>query len=219
MRHFRGRRQPSCPGSTDRPLAGIDDAIFFTTPAELRDWLDAHHETALELFVGAWKKATGRPTVTWEQIVEEALCVGWIDSVRRSVPGDGWVIRLTPRRKGSIWSAVNVAKIGELRVAGRLRAAGEAAFALRRDDRTAVYSFEQSRDPALAPDEEARFRANAPAWDWFARKPPSFRKQALHWVVSAKKPETRERRLVTLIEDSAAGRPIRPLTARSGRAP
>jgi len=185
-----------------------EDAIFFETPAELRDWLDANHETAPELFVGAWKKATGRPTLTWEQIVEEALCVGWIDSIRRSVPGDGWVIRLTPRRTGSIWSAVNVAKVAELRLAGRLRPAGEAAFAARRADRTAIYSFERAADPELAPAEEARFRANEPAWAWFSAKAPSFRKQALHWVISAKRPETRERRLVTLIASSADGRPI-----------
>jgi uncharacterized protein YdeI (YjbR/CyaY-like superfamily) len=189
-----------------------EDAIFFETPLALRDWLDANHETAPELFVGAWKKATGKPTVTWEQIVEEALCVGWIDSIRRGVPGDGWVIRLTPRRRGSIWSAVNVAKVAELRAAGRMRPAGEAAFAARRDDRTAIYSFERAADPVLAPDEEARFRANERAWAWFSAKAPSFRKQALHWVISAKKAETRERRLATLIAASAEGQPIPPLT-------
>ena len=195
-----------------------DEAIFFETPDALRDWLDANHETADELFVGAWKKSTGKPSLTWEQIVEEALCVGWIDGIRRSHPGDGWVIRLTPRRKGSIWSAINVAKVAELRSAGRLRPAGEAAFARRRDDRTAVYSFERSEDPTLTADEEARFRANPAAWDWFSAKPPSFRKPALHWVVSAKQAKTRERRLATLIEDSAAGRPIKQLQwGREGR--
>jgi len=185
--------------------------IFFETPAELRDWLDAYHATADEVFVGAWKKSTGKPSLTWPEIVEEALCVGWIDSIRRSVPGDGWVIRLTPRRKGSIWSAVNVAKVAELRVAGRMRQAGEAAFAARLADRTGIYSFEQAGEPTLEPWEEARFRANDRAWAWFSAKAPSFRKQALHWVISAKRPETRERRLATLIEDSAAGRPPRPL--------
>jgi uncharacterized protein YdeI (YjbR/CyaY-like superfamily) len=177
----------------------------------LRDWLDEHHETADEVIVGAWKKSTGKPTLTWPEIVEEALCVGWIDSIRRSVPGDGWAIRLTPRRKRSIWSAVNVAKVAELRAAGRMRPAGEAAFAARRDDRTAIYSFEQAVDPELEPAETARFRANEAAWRWFSAKSPSFRKQALYWVISAKKPETRERRLATLIEDSAAGRPIRSM--------
>lgn len=187
------------------------EPIFFETPAELRDWLDAHHETADELIVGAWKKSTGKPSLTWPEIVEEELCVGWIDSIRRGVPGDGWTIRLTPRRKGSIWSAVNVAKVAELRTAGRMRPAGEAAFAARRDDRTAIYSFEQDGDPELAPDEESRFRANEAAWAWFSARAPSFRKQALHWVISPKKAETRERRLATLIEDSAAGRPIKPM--------
>jgi uncharacterized protein YdeI (YjbR/CyaY-like superfamily) len=189
----------------------VGEARFFATPAELRDWLDEHHETAEDLIVGAWKKSTGKPSLTWPEIVEEALCVGWIDSIRRSVPGDGWTIRLTPRRKRSIWSAVNVAKVAELRAAGRMRPAGEAAFAARRADRTAIYSFEQPGDPALTTEEEARFRADAAAWDWFSAKSPSFRKQALHWVISAKRPETRERRLATLIADSAAGRPIRSM--------
>ena len=187
------------------------DPIFFETPEQLRSWLDAHHATADEVIVGAWKKSTGKPSLTWSQIVEEALCVGWIDSIRRSVPGDGWTIRLTPRRKGSNWSAVNVAKIAELRDAGRLRPAGEAAFAARREDRTAVYSFEQAGEPSLAPDDEARFQRDEDAWAWFSAKSPSFRKQAIHWVISAKRPETRERRLTTLIADSAAGQPVRAL--------
>jgi len=206
-------------GSADEPDRRAIEAIFFETPAALRDWLDANHDTALELFVGAWKKATGKPTLTWQQIVEEALCVGWIDSIRRSVPGDGWTIRLTPRRTRSIWSAVNVAKVAELRAAGRLRPAGEAAFAARRADRTAIYSFEQRDEPTLSVQEEANFRANEESWAWFAARPPSFRKQALHWVISAKRPATRARRLATLIEDSAAGRPIRSMIWGSGRPP
>jgi uncharacterized protein YdeI (YjbR/CyaY-like superfamily) len=198
---------------------GHEDAIFFESAAALREWLDANHETATELFVGAWKKATGKPTVTWEQIVEEALCVGWIDSIRRSVPGDGWTIRLTPRRKGSIWSAVNVAKVAELRAAGRMRPAGEAAFAARREDRTAIYSFEQSTEPALSPEEETRFKANPTAWRWFSAKPPSYRKQLVFWVLSAKKPETRERRLTALIDASAARQPVGPMSwSRESRA-
>jgi uncharacterized protein YdeI (YjbR/CyaY-like superfamily) len=199
---------------TDPAAAAASDAIFFETPAELRDWLDEHHEIAPDLIVGAWKKGTGKRTLTWEQIVEEALCVGWIDSIRRGVPGDGWTIRLTPRRKRSIWSAVNVAKVAELRAAGRMRPAGEAAFAARRDDRTAIYSFEQARDPELAPAEEALFRADDAAWTWFSAKAPSFRKQALYWVISAKRSETRERRLATLIAASAEGRPIPPMVVR-----
>jgi uncharacterized protein YdeI (YjbR/CyaY-like superfamily) len=187
-------------------------ARFFATPAELRAWLDAHHETADELLVGAWKKSTGKPTLTWPEIVEEALCVGWIDSIRRSVPGDGWTIRLTPRRKGSNWSAVNIAKVAEL-TAGRMRPAGIAAFEARSPERSAIYSFEQAVEPALTAGEEARFRHDQPAWTWFSAKPPSFRRQALHWVISAKRPETRERRLATLIANSAAGQPIRQMVA------
>ena len=196
------------------PIQRPDDAIFFTSPDELREWFDANHETATELWLGSYKKATGRPTVSWSESVDEALCVGWIDSVRYSLDAERSAQRFTPRRKGSNWSAVNVAKIAELRAAGRMRPAGEAAFALRRDDRTAIYSFEQARDPSLAADDEARFRANEAAWAWFSAKAPSFRKQALHWVISAKRPETRERRLATLIEASAAGRPIPHMVPR-----
>jgi uncharacterized protein YdeI (YjbR/CyaY-like superfamily) len=193
------------------------DPIFFETPAELRDWLDEHHETSDDLFVGAWKKSTGRPSLTWPEIVEEALCVGWIDSIRRSVPGDGWVIRLTPRRKGSNWSAVNIAKVAELRQAGRLRPAGEAAFGARTDARSAIYSYEQRKTAALEPDEEARFRRNPAAWTWFDGRPASYRTAAIYWIVTAKRPETRAKRLGTLIEDSAAGRTVRPLTRPGDR--
>jgi uncharacterized protein YdeI (YjbR/CyaY-like superfamily) len=196
------------------PIQRPDDAIFFTSPDELRNWFDANHETATELWLGSYKKATGRPTVSWSESVDEALCVGWIDSVRYSLDTERSAQRFTPRRKGSNWSAVNVAKITELRAAGRMRPAGEAAFALRRDDRTAIYSFEQAHDPSLAADDEARFRANEAAWAWFSAKAPSFRKQALHWVISAKRPETRERRLATLIEASAAGQPIPHMVPR-----
>ncbi len=198
--------------SEPKAKPGSSEAIFFETPAELRDWLDANHETADELIVGAWNKATGKPSVTWREIVDEALCVGWIDSVRRGVPGGGWTIRLTPRRSRSIWSAVNVANVERLVAEGRMRPAGLAAFEARKPERTGIYSFDRAEPPALEPDEEAAFRANAAAWEWFSAKAPGFRRQALHWVVSAKRPETRARRLATLIEDAAAGRPPKPLT-------
>jgi uncharacterized protein YdeI (YjbR/CyaY-like superfamily) len=200
------------------PVERPTDALFLETPDQLRDWFDANHATATELWLGSYKKATGKPSVSWSDAVDEALCVGWIDSVRYSLDPERSAQRFTPRRKGSIWSAINVAKIGQLRAAGRLRPAGEAAFALRRDDRTAIYSFERGSDPELTAAEEAQFRASDAGWAWFAARPPSFRKQALHWVTSAKKPETRERRLAILIEDSAAGRPVGPLKwGRDGR--
>lgn len=190
------------------PIQRPDDALFFTSPDELRAWFDANHETASELWLGTYKKATGRPTVSWSDAVDEALCVGWIDSVRYSLDGERAAQRFTPRRKGSNWSVINVAKVARLRAEGRMRPAGEAAFGERREDRTGIYSFEQSRDPELAPDEAARFRQDDAAWAWFSARSPSYRKQAIHWVISAKREETRERRLLALIEDSAAGRPI-----------
>ena len=193
------------------PVERPTDAIFFETPEQLRDWFDANHATAAELWLGSYKKATGKPSVSWSDAVDEALCVGWIDSVRYSLDAERAAQRFTPRRKGSNWSAINVAKIAELRSAGRLRAAGEAAFAERRDDRTAVYSFERLEDAELTAEEEARFRANEAAWAWFSAKPRSFRSQALHWVVAVKRPETRAAHLDILIEDSAAGRPIKPM--------
>jgi uncharacterized protein YdeI (YjbR/CyaY-like superfamily) len=190
------------------------DPLVFETPAELRDWFDANHETASELWLGSYKKATGKPSVQWSEAVDEALCVGWIDSVRYSLDAERSAQRFTPRRKGSNWSAVNIAKVAELTAQGRMRPAGLAAFAARSEARSAVYSYEQRHAAAFAPDDEARFRANAAAWGWWEKRPPSYRTAATYWVVSAKKPETRARRLDTLIEDSAAGRTVKPLTPR-----
>jgi uncharacterized protein YdeI (YjbR/CyaY-like superfamily) len=190
------------------------DPLFFEAPAELRDWFDANHETASELWLGSYKKATGKPSVQWSDAVDEALCVGWIDSVRYSLDSERSAQRFTPRRKGSNWSAVNIAKMAELTAQGRMRPAGLAAFEARTDARSAVYSYEQRHDAAFAPDDEALFRADDGAWDWFQKRPASYRTAATYWVVSAKKPETRARRLATLIEDSAAGRTVKPLTPR-----
>jgi uncharacterized protein YdeI (YjbR/CyaY-like superfamily) len=184
---------------------------FFETPDDLRAWLEANGATAPELFVGGWKKGAGRPSVTWAEIVDEALCFGWIDSIRRSLPDGAWSQRLTPRRKGSNWSAVNVANVERLRAAGRMRPAGEAAFALRTTERTGVYSYEQRHEARFTDDEEASFRANAPAWGWWDAQTRSFRAMATWWVVNVKRPETRARRMATLIEDAAAGRKPKPL--------
>jgi uncharacterized protein YdeI (YjbR/CyaY-like superfamily) len=188
------------------------DPIFFASPEELRQWFDANHETASELWLGSYKKATGKPSVTWSEAVDEALCVGWIDSVRYSLDGERSAQRFTPRRKGSNWSAVNIAKVAELTKQGRMRAAGIAAFEARRPERSGVYSYEQRHQARLDPDEEARFRAEEAAWTWFEKQAPSFRTAAVWWVTSAKRPETRARRLATLIEDAAAGRRPKPLT-------
>ena len=195
------------------------DPIFFSSPAEMRDWFDANHETATELWLGQYKKQTGKPSVTWSEAVDEALCVGWIDSVRYSLDAERSAQRFTPRRKGSNWSAINVAKVAELTAQGRMRPAGLAAFEARSDDRTAVYSYEQRREATFPPEDEARFRANQAAWAWWEKRPASYRIGATYWVVSAKRPETRAHRLDMLIEDSAAGRTVKPLTPRKAQGP
>jgi uncharacterized protein YdeI (YjbR/CyaY-like superfamily) len=187
-----------------------DDVIFFETPAELRAWFDANHETAGDLWLGYHRKATGRPTISWSEAVDEALCVGWIDSIRKRLDDTTSAQRFTPRRKGSTWSAINVAKVAALRAEGRMRPAGLAAFEARTADNTAIYSYEREV-AAFSEAELSRFRAVPAAWaDWEAR-PPSYRRAVTHWVTSAKTPETRERRLESLIADSAAGEKVRPM--------
>ena len=191
-----------------------NDVRFFAKPEDLRDWFDRNHETAEELWLGYYRKATGRPSVDWSQAVDEALCVGWIDGVRRSVDETSFVQRFTPRRKGSIWSAVNVAKVAALTEQGRMRRAGSAAFEARSAEKTAIYSYEREV-AAFTAEEERRLQAEAAAWaDWQAR-PPSYRRAVTHWVTSAKRPATRARRLEALIADAAAGRSVGPM--RGGR--
>ena len=186
------------------------DVIYFESPDALRDWFDANHETANELWVGYHKKATGRPSLTWSQAVDEALCVGWIDGVRVGVDEERFAQRFTPRRSGSTWSAINVAKVASLTKAGRMRAAGRAAYEARTADRTAIYSYELEA-AAFTDEDIATIKANAAAWrDWEGR-PPSYRKAVTHWVTSAKRPETRERRLASLIADAAEGRRVGPM--------
>ncbi len=194
------------------------EPIYFATVDELREWFDANHATAEELWLGYYKRATGRPTVSWSDSVDEALCVGWIDSVRHSVDAERTRQRFTPRRKGSNWSAVNVAKIERLAAEGRMRPAGLAAFARRTEARTAIYSYERRHEAALTADEEARFRADEAAWTWFEARPRSYRTAAVWWIVSAKRPETRDRRLSMLVEASAAGLTPKALTP-PGREP
>jgi uncharacterized protein YdeI (YjbR/CyaY-like superfamily) len=182
------------------------DAIFFSSPAEFRAWLEEHHETASELWVGYYKKATGKPTMTWSEAVDEALCFGWIDGKLQRIDEERHRQRFTPRRPNSNWSAINIAKVAELRKQGRITPAGEAAFAARREDRSAVYSYERRHEAAFDAEQEATFRANKAAWTWFGEQSPSYRQMATFWVVSAKRPDTRARRLATLIECSAEGR-------------
>jgi uncharacterized protein YdeI (YjbR/CyaY-like superfamily) len=185
---------------------------FYASPEEWRAWLDAHHADMREHWVGFHKVGSGRPSITWPEAVDQALCFGWIDGRVKGIDDERHMQRFTPRKPTSNWSAINVANVERLRAEGRMRPAGEAAFARRRDDRTAVYSHEQRKNPQLAPDEQAQLEADANAWAFFSARPPSYRRPAIWWVISAKRPETRARRLATLIADSAAGRTIKPLT-------
>jgi uncharacterized protein YdeI (YjbR/CyaY-like superfamily) len=189
-----------------------EDAIFFETPAELRGWLEEHHASANELWVGYYKKASGRRSLTWSDVVDEALCFGWIDGKAQRIDEHRYRQRLTPRRRNSNWSDVNIAKVAELRAQGRMTPAGEAAFAARREDRDAPYSYERRHEAAFDSEQETAFRANASAWEWFNAQSPSYRTMATFWVVSAKRPDTRARRLASLIECSAEGRRVAPLT-------
>ena len=177
------------------------DVIFFASPAELRDWFSAHHESADELWVGYHRKATGRPTVTWPQAVDEALCVGWIDGVRYRLDDERHAQRFTPRRKGSIWSAINTKRATELITDGRMRPAGVKAFEARSPEKTAMYSYEREA-AAFTEEQQARFEADEPAWAFFQAQAPSYRRSITHWVSSAKREETRQRRFEMLLEDS-----------------
>lgn len=187
-----------------------EETIFFESPAAWREWLERNHETARCLWVGFHKKATGRPTLTWPESVDEALCFGWIDGLRKGLDGERYRIRFTPRRPDSTWSAVNLKRVPELQAQGRLRAPGLAAYEARRPDKAEQYSYERQQ-AALDEESEQQFRAQARAWEFFCGQPPGYRKQAIWWVMSAKKPETRQRRLARLIEDSAEERLIRQL--------
>ncbi|HEX6935555.1 MAG TPA: YdeI/OmpD-associated family protein [Actinomycetes bacterium] len=184
---------------------------FFATPADLAAWFEAHGDTAAELLVGYWKKGTGRLSVTWAESVDEALCVGWIDGIRRRIDDHSYSIRFTPRRNGSTWSQVNIRRVAELTEQGRMRPAGTAAFMARRDDRSGVYSFEQRHEARLDQAAEATFRADELAWAFFTAQPPSYRRTAVWWVVSAKQQATRDRRLAQLVADSRAGLRIKEL--------
>ncbi len=200
---------PALPDDTGITVV-IVEPMFFATAADFRAWLEANHATAGEILVGFHKVGTGRPSMTWPESVDQALCFGWIDGVRRSLGSDSYVIRFTPRKAASTWSRVNVTKAKALIRLGQMTPAGLAAFECRSDERTGVYSFE-SGPKALAPDQEAEFKRNRQAWSWFQGQAPSYRRTAIHWVLSAKRAETRRSRLETLIGDSAAGRKIKPL--------
>jgi len=177
---------------------------FFKTPADFRSWLEKHHARADELLVGFYKKESGKPSITWPESVDEALCFGWIDGIRRRIDDIRYSIRFTPRRRGSIWSNVNTKRVVELIKDKRMRPAGVKAFEARDPKKTGIYSFE--RETATLPAEfEKAFRANTKAWKFWEAQPPGYRRLAAYFVTSAKQDETRRRRLDVLIRDSAQG--------------
>ncbi|WP_156758411.1 YdeI/OmpD-associated family protein [Actinokineospora pegani] len=180
------------------------EPTFFATPDELRAWFDANHAEAAELLVGFGKAGSGIATVTWSEAVDEALCVGWIDGVRKRVDDASYSVRFTPRKARSTWSTVNIAKVAELIAEGRMRPEGLAAFERRTLDNSEIYSHEQT-EVAFVQEQEAVLRSDQRGWEFWTAQAPSYRKQVTWWVISAKKPETRERRLAQLVECNAAG--------------
>ena len=180
------------------------DAIFFDSPEALYSWLAEHHDTATEVFVGYYKKATGKQTMSWSEAVDQALCFGWIDGVMRRIDDERHMQRFTPRRPNSNWSKVNVEKVARLEAEGLMTDAGRRAFEARTEDKTGVYSFEKEH-AELPPEFAEQLAANERAGEYFEGRAPSYRRTAIHWVVSAKREETRVRRMKQLIECSAKG--------------
>jgi uncharacterized protein YdeI (YjbR/CyaY-like superfamily) len=177
---------------------------FFPTPADFRAWLEEHHATSDHLWVGYYKKATNKPSVTWEDTVHEALCYGWIDGIRKSRDDESYVIRFTPRKPKSVWSQRNIDLVEKLEAQGRMKAEGLAAFAFKDAHPDSGYAVAKY-DDALPKQMVAQFKKSAGAWKFYQAQPPGYRKQTVRWVTSAKRDPTRERRLATLIGDSGKG--------------
>jgi uncharacterized protein YdeI (YjbR/CyaY-like superfamily) len=183
---------------------------FFPTPSHLRKWFEKNHLKKTELFVGFYKKDSGKPSITWTESVREALCYGWIDGIRKSIDDKSYFIRFTPRKQRSIWSAININHAEELSKLGLMHENGLAAFNKREYKRSKIYSFEQ-KNVAFDEEFEKQFRKNKKAWKLFQAFEPSYKKTATWWVISAKQEETRQRRLATLIKDSEEGIKLKQL--------
>lgn len=179
---------------------------FFATPADFRKWFEKNHEREPELLVGFYKTDSGKPSITWPESVDVALCFGWIDAVRRRIDDESYSIRFTRRKPTSTWSAINIAKVAELTRSGMMTPAGLKAFAARKDAKSGIYSYEQKEKQTELPAEFAkRFQAKKKAWKYFNEQPPWYRRTSTHWVTSAKKEETQLRRLETLMTCSGSG--------------
>ena len=178
---------------------------FFESAAAFRQWLEKNHDKVSELLVGFHKRGSGRPSITWPESVDQALCFGWIDGIRRRMDDESYTIRFTPRRPRSIWSAVNIRRVKELIKLGLMQPAGLRAFEKRSEEKSRIYSYEREH-ASLTPQYEKRFRANKKAWKFFNEQPAGYRRLTAYYVISAKQEETRARRLATLINASARGK-------------
>ena len=178
---------------------------FFQTPADFGIWLEKNHATATELWIGFYKKDSGKPSITWPESVDQALCFGWIDGIRKGVDEISYKIRFTPRRRGSIWSAINIKRAKELVRQKQMRPTGLKAFAARIENKSGIYSYEQRKTDLEEPYAKL-LKKNKEAWNFFEKQPPSYRKMIGWWIISAKKEETRMARLAKLISESAKGK-------------
>jgi len=193
-------------------------ATFFKTGAHFRAWLEKNHDKADELLVGVYRLGSGKVSVTYQQALDEALAYGWIDGVRRGIDDVSYSIRFTPRRSRSIWSAVNIKRVKELELAGRMEPPGMAAFAKREEKRSAIYSYERA-NAHFSSDSLAKFKANRAAWRFFEAQAPYYKRLMTNRVESAKRPETRTKRLEQLIAVSAKGERIPLVAPRKSSAP
>jgi len=185
--------------------------VFFATPADFRAWLEKHHAAYTELSVGFYKRDSGKPSITWPESVDAALCYGWIDGVRNSIDAVSYRIRFTPRKPTSTWSAINVKRVAELTKLALMHPAGVRAFEARRGDKTGIYAYEQRKKAKLGGACEKQFRANKKAWAFFRSQPPWYQRTAAYRVISAKQEATRKKRLAELIHDSEMGLRIKEL--------
>ena len=185
--------------------------IHFETPDEFRTWLTEHHATQTEIWVGFYKKASGKGGMNYRQALDEALCYGWIDGLLRSINGERYAQRFSPRKRSSIWSNINVGHVKRLKAAGRMQPSGLAAFAARRAAKTGIYSFESRKPVALSPAMEKKFRARKKAWTFFSAQPPGYRRAVIHKIISPKQEATRLRWLERIIALSAAGKRFDPM--------
>jgi uncharacterized protein YdeI (YjbR/CyaY-like superfamily) len=177
------------------------EPLFFENQASFRKWLEKNHKKEKELVVGFYKKASEKFNMTWSESVDQALCFGWIDGIRRSIDKDSYCIRFTPRRKTSIWSNVNINKVEELTKQGLMQPAGLEIYKLRKEEKSRIFSYETEAEQ-LDKESEDRFKTNTAAWEYFSSQAPSYKKMIIHWILDAKQEATRARRLEKVIAES-----------------